>query len=113
MVKAEEIVFGYASLDNQNVVKLYVDNIYAASQIAFVLGKLLPMGVDLWIGSIPKDIPDTYIPLRIVQPNEPELQRDLPNRTKRWYPAVRNVVLSYHSRFSPNIEDIKVSIPIG
>lgn len=112
MVKAEDIVFGYGLIDNPSVIKLYIDNIYAASQICYVLGKTLPIRVDLWIGPVPKDIPDTYIPLKITPPSETDLIKDLPNRTRRWYPAAREVALAYNNKYGPGTEEIKASLQL-
>lgn len=115
MAETEMPVFGYARLAHKSLVQVYSDNIVPATQIAFILGKLLPMEVDLWAGiEIPDPIPEDWIPLEITEPTEgteeadTQMREQLPNRTRGWMDACRSLVFQYHQRFSPELEEIRV-----
>ena len=115
MSETEMPIFGYARLAHRSLVQIYSTNIVPATQIAFILGKLLPMEVDLWAGlEIPSPIPDDWITLEITEPAEgtegtdTQMREQLPNRTRGWLDACRSLVFQYHQRFSPDLEVISV-----
>lgn len=122
--QTEPRIFGYARIAHQSLVQLYVPDLLPAVQIAYVLGKLLPMNVDLWQSKEPKlpdEIPADWISLTIEPPQEgwesadPALKASLPNRTAGWFQACRVVVHKYHQAHGQGAEEIEVieNIPEG
>ena len=108
--------FGYARLTHQTVVQIYATQLVPAAQIAFCLGKLLPMGVDLWIGTdVPAEIPADWIKLEVV--SDPSLEgqqfdrttmQGVANRTRGWFRACRDVVVAYIRMYRPNEDVVQV-----
>lgn len=115
MSETEMPIFGYARLAHRSLVQIYSTNIVPATQIAFILGKLLPMEVDLWAGiEIPDPIPEDWIALEITEPTDEtetadtQMREQLPNRTRGWLDACRSLVFQYHQRYSPELEAIEI-----
>lgn len=110
---AEELIFGHAKLSHKGLVQLYSDKFVPISQIAFVLGKLLPMPTEVWISDeVPDVIPEDWIRLTVEVPEgitiEEDILAELPNRTRGWFTPARHVVMMYHQRFSPELEVVEV-----
>ncbi len=109
----DELVFGHAKLSHKGLVQLYSNNFVPIAQIAFVLGKLLPMTTEIWItDEVPDEIPEDWIRLTVETPEGVTLEEDilseLPNRTRGWFAPARHLVLMYHQRFSPELDVVEV-----
>ena len=116
-------IFGYAKIAHKNLVQVFLPEIGPACQLSFVLGKLLPMEVDLWVSKdeIPSEIPSDWLPLSVT-PLEGEWKEaegviapDLSNRTKGWLTAARLVVHKYLQKYGGGLEAVEVieDIPTG
>lgn len=106
-------MFGHAKLSHKGLVQLYSTNFVPISQIAFVLGKLLPMSTEIWISDeVPDEIPEDWIRLTVEVPEgeviDESILAELPNRTRGWFTPARHLVLMYHQRFSPDLEVVEV-----